>query len=116
MEIIINNWELILGVASIFIPALLPAKYASKVGIVLQAAKKIGDFAHKMETSKGGLTLKPEFEKSIKDEAFTKVSQVLASKTEYFDTTDVKSILTQMSKSKGVERSKDKLKDFLVKL
>ena len=112
MNFVVDNIGTILTIASIVVPYLLPAKYASKWGIVLKIFKKVGDFAHKVETSKGGLSLKPEFEEKVKDEAIESISKVIAAKTERFEQADVKNIIQIAAKSKGVKSIKNKLENF----
>jgi len=116
LDLITNNWELILGVGSIVCPFLLPAKIASKINVVVKVLKPIVTTLEKMEQSKGGLSLEPEYKETIKDKAFTEVSKVLASKTEMFNPDDVKEILTQVSKSDGVAHMKDSITDFVKKI
>lgn len=112
METILNNWELILGIASIFIPALLPAKYATKINLVTKVLGGAVKVLEKLDNSKGGLTLSPEFEKQIKNDAVDKISEVLTSKTERFEKEDLKVILKTISRSKGVEELSLKIREF----
>lgn len=112
LDFLRDNMDLVLGVATILVPALLPARFATKINLVTKVLRGATTVLEKLDNSKGGLTLEPEVVKTVKQEAKEKLAEVIASKTERFDSQDVSEIISLVAKSKGVDKIANKLMTF----
>lgn len=61
-DFLLNNWEWISTGLAVIVPALLPAKYATKINLVTRVVKGAYELLDKLDKSKGGLTLKEDKE------------------------------------------------------